>query len=78
MWLVGQRRFLFFFNHLSLVVSVSNLRGGLDNRRVRDEVEEVVDKLLDRVLTEVENSVLHHKVDKRKELLELSKLVSLF
>jgi hypothetical protein len=69
MWLVGQRRFLLFFNYLSLVVSVSNLRGGLDNRRVRDEVEEVVDKLLDRVLTEVENSVLHHKVDKRKELL---------
>jgi hypothetical protein len=69
MWLVGQRRFLLFFNYLSLVVSISNLRGGLDNRRVRDEVEEVVDKLLDRVLTEVENSVLHHKVDKRKELL---------
>ena len=78
MWLVGQRRFLLFFNHLSPVVSVSNLRGGLDNRRVRDEIEEVVDKLLDRVLTEIENSVLHHKVDKRKELLELSKLVSLF
>jgi hypothetical protein len=40
-----QRRLLLFLDHLSVVVSVSDFGGGLDDRGVGDEVEQIVDEL---------------------------------
>ena len=52
--------------------------GRIDMGLLRYVLHHEVDEKADRLFAEGENCILHHKVDKSEELLELAELVSLF